>query len=163
MKLQEALIKKKDLENIKEELYSNLRTLSALRRKEISEEEKKAEVERFLEHIKDLKQIIRKTTAMQIKIQRAGFKAGIKDKLVELEELRRYYNLLDSLLKKSPMGKVEWKELERGLYDGGVEEVEVFLPIDREWVEKEKREVKKKIMKLDTEIQGLNWKVDVKL
>ncbi len=100
---------------------------------------------------------------MQIKIQRAGFKAGIKDKLVELEELRRYYNLLDSLLQKSPMGKVEWKELERGFYDGGVEEVEVFLPIDREWVEKEKREVKKRIMKLDTEIQGLNWKVDVKL
>jgi len=162
-KLQEALAERKELEKKKGELYYKIGDVSPVKRKSITDEEKKKEIENVMDHIKKLRKIVEESITFNKKIQKIGFESGIKDMLIELEELKSYYALLKSLIDETKMGSIEWISLERVGYDTPPEEVVSFLPIDVKWLEKERERIKKRILKLDTNIQELNWKVEVDL
>ncbi len=166
-KLQVALMEKKEIELKKSELYKELLDLQPIVRKTMTDKEKEDEVKRVTEHIKEYRRLVLESIPLIQKIQRAGFEGGIKDKLVELNELRFYHTVLKRLLKGGPMGKREWRRIKErysyGRNDLEENEEVYFYPVDLEWVKEEEKRIRERIKKLNIEIQELNWSVEVDL
>ncbi len=165
-KLQEVLFKRREIEKEKKEFYDELNEFKPLKRgveRGFTKEEKEEEIKRVKNYIEDLKKVVYENIEINQKIQRAGFESGIKEMLIELEELKRLKSVLKNLQNKAKMDKVEWSDFETFGFNDKANEVLIFLPLDIKWLKKEIKTLESRIKELDAKIQKLNWEVEVEL